>query len=390
LTKAHHCDLIRCITSTALGTRADVQRRLSDAAADAGLDALVSMSPENVAYTSGVVVASQALMRWRHAASVLCPDGREAMVCVDMEETSVLAARPDLELRAWAEFGGSAMEVLALLLADMGLSSGRIGIELSYLSVQDHKQLRGLLPRARFVASDGIILGCRRIKTEAEFAVLEELARIADRAIADSCRAVSAGCTEMDIAGALTGAIYRYGAQQFKLMIVATGPRSQLPNAGPTERVLEPGDICRLEIFAVKDGYHAGVCRTAAVGSPSPEAQKVYRSLVACKQAVLEALLPGARTREVYEIFRSRFDALGMPPISFVGHGIGLDMHEPPYLARFDTGSLEPGLVLGVEPLVYRTGYGFGMQIKDMVALDEHGPRVLSDVTSTDDLLIID
>jgi Xaa-Pro aminopeptidase len=358
--------------------------------AAAGLGALVSLSPENVAYTSGVVVPSQPLMRWRHAATVLCGDGTEAMVCVDMEETLVRTTRPDLELRAWAEFGGSAMATLATLLSDLGLSQAVIGVEQSYLPVKDHEELRHLLPQARFLPCDDILVACRRTKTREEVALLGELSRIADRSIADSCQAVGPGCTEMDIAGELTGAVYRYGAQQFKLMIVASGPRSQLPNGGPTPRVLKAGDICRIEIFPVIDGYHAGVCRTAVVGPASHEAQRIYSNLVECKRLVLGALVPGNTSQQVYEVFRSRFDQLGMPPISFVGHGIGLDLHEPPYLASFDTSNLEPGLVMGIEPLVYRTGHGFGMQIKDMVAIEEQGPLLLSDLTSTDELLVID
>jgi Xaa-Pro aminopeptidase len=329
-------------------------------------------------------------MRWRHAATVLTTDGREAMMCVDMEESSVRAARPDLDVRAWAEFGGSAMTTLAQLLGDLGVAGGRVAVEMSYLSAKDHEELRDLLPQASLSAGDLILQQSRRLKTEREVALLGELSRLADRAIADGCRAVSAGATEMDIAAALTAALFRQGAQQFKLMIVASGERSQLPNVGPTHRVLRQGDICRIEIFPVIDGYHAGVCRTAVVGEAGPTAQSTYRKLAECKQLVLETMAPGVRASDVYEVFRARFDELGMPAIAFVGHGIGLDLHEPPYLASSDDSTLMPGMVMGVEPLVYRSGHGFGLQIKDMVAVDEAGARLLSDVTCTDELLVIE
>jgi Xaa-Pro aminopeptidase len=355
----------------------------------AGFDALVCLSPENVAYTSGFVVPSQPLMRWRHAATVLTADGREAMLCVDMEESSVKAARPDVALHVWEEFGGSAMQALAGMLADLGLGNKAIGLELSYLSVQDHAELRSALPQAHLGPCDPVLAACRRTKTPTELALMGELSRIADRAIDDSCQAVSAGCTEMDIAAALTRSVYEQGAQQFKLMIVASGERSQLPNVGPSHRVLSPGDICRIEIFPVINGYHAGVCRTAVVGEAAPEARRVYRELVECKRLVLGAMAPGVAARHVYEVFRAKFDMLGMPPISFVGHGIGLDLHEPPYLAGFDDSELVAGLVMGVEPLVYRTGLGFGMQVKDMVAIEDGGARLLSDGTNTDELMVI-
>jgi Xaa-Pro dipeptidase len=358
--------------------------------AEAGFDALVCLSPENVAYTAGVVVPSQQLMRWRHAATVISARGQEAMVCVDMEETAVRQALPDMELRTWEEFGGSAMETVAGVLQEFGVGRGRVALEMGYISVRDYGELQGLLTTAEFGDAGPILVECRKHKSPAELELLGRLSRIADAAIAASCREVKAGSTEMDLAAALTRAVYENGAQQFKLMIVATGERSQLPNVGPSSRVLEPGDICRLEIFPVIDGYHAGVCRTAIVGAPPPHARRVYRNLVECRRAVLEALRPGARADKVYELFHAKFDELGMPSIAFVGHGIGLDLHEPPYLAAFDETTLDRGMVLGVEPLVYRTGHGFGMQIKDMVAVEEGGCRLLSDLTPTEQPLQIE
>lgn len=367
----------------------DAADRLAGALAGAGLDAIVCLSPENVAYTAGFVVPSHPLMRWRHAADVITADGRRGMVCVDMEETTVRAARPDSDVRVWAEFGGSAMAVLAELLGDLGLSRARVGVEFGYLPVRDHAELVRLLPGARLEPADALLARSRQVKTARELALLTRLARISDAAIAEACRSVAAGSSELDLAAALTGAVYAGGAQQFKLMIVATGERSELPNVGPTDRVLKPGDVCRIEIFSVIDGYHAGVCRTATVGEPAPEAGRVYRNLADCTRILLAAIRPGVRAGDVYAGFRAKFDELAMPPIAFAGHGIGVDLHEAPYLMAGAADVLKPGMVFGIEPLVYRTGYGFGMQIKDMVAVTEGGCQLLSDVTSTGEPLRI-
>jgi Xaa-Pro dipeptidase len=354
------------------------------------IDALVCISPENVAYTCGFVVPSQPLMRWRHAATVLGAGGRYAMVCVDMEETAVRTADPGVDLHVWAEFGGSAMEAVAEVVSDLSASGGRVGTELRYLPATDRDELERLLPGAEICGADELLAGCRRYKTDGEVELLGRLARIADRAISACCAEVKAGSTEMDIAAALTRSIYENGAQQFKLMIVASGERSQLPNVGPTDRPLQPGDICRIEIFPVINGYHAGVCRTAVVGKPSPDADRIYGHLAECRELVLDSIRPGVAASKVYEVFRAKFDSLGMPPIPFVGHGIGLDLHERPYLADFDGSSLGAGMVLGVEPLVYRTGHGFGMQVKDMVAVGGKGCTLLSDHTATSEMLRIE
>jgi len=170
---------------------------------------------------------------------------------------------------------------------------------------------------------------------------------------------------------------------------VATGERSVFPNVGPTARVLQHGDVCRVEIFPIIGGYHAGVCRTAAVGAPPPHAERIWATLTACKYLLLDAIKPGASSRAIYELYLAKVGELGLPPISFIGHGIGLHLHEDPYLGPTDDRALEAGMVLGIEPLIYETGFGFGMQNKDMVLVTSNGCELLSDYLDTDKLLVV-
>lgn len=370
--------------------RADVVDRLRERLSAEGMDALVVVSPENIAYAAGFVIPSQPLMRWRHAAAVIGADDREAMVCVDMEETTVRGAAPEADVRIWREFVDEPMRVLAGLLHDWGLERARIGLERKYLPAADFDQLQSFVPDAVFVDADELIMRSRQVKTDSERELLGRLSRISDTAIGHALSQVRAGDTEMDIAAALTRSVYEQGAQQFKLMIVATGERSQLPNVGPTTRVLTPGDICRVEIFSVIDGYHAGVCRTAVVGDAPPEAERIYKNLVECKRAVFDAIRPGVSTQSVYDLYRSTFNALKMPAISFVAHSIGVNLHEPPYFGPHSDQPVEENMVLGMEPLVYRSGHGFGMQIKDMIEVAADGARLLSNVTPTDRLFQVE
>jgi Xaa-Pro aminopeptidase len=136
-------------------------------------------------------------------------------------------------------------------------------------------------------------------------------------------------------------------------------------------------------------GYHAGVCRTAVVRKANPQAEKIWKTLVECKYILMNMIRPGASTRAIYEAFLKKFLELGLPPISFVGHGIGLHLHEEPYLCKYSDSPLEAGMVLGIEPLVYGAGMGFGLQNKDMVAVTETGAELLSDQTKTDQLIVI-
>jgi Xaa-Pro dipeptidase len=354
-----------------------------------GLDAIISCSPENFAYLTGFVVPSQPLLRHRHAMAIVTVSGKTSLLAVDMEETTVRKREPDTPLRVWGEFTDNAMAVLGQLLTEMGLAGANVGIEMDYLPAGDFAKLKEVVPKIAFVPAEGLLARARQIKTPDEIALLRKLSRIADQSITDAFKAVTVGSSEMDIAAALTRGVYTLGAEHFKLMIVATGERSCLPNVGPSERKLAVEDVCRVEIFSVISGYQAGVCRTAVVQKAPPHAERIWANLVECKYKILEMIKPGASSRAIYEAFLKKLSELNLPPISFVGHGIGLHLHEDPYLGKYSDTPLEAGMVLGIEPLVYQTGYGFGMQNKDMVLVTETGSELLSDYANTDKLLMV-
>jgi len=370
--------------------RQDVIDRQVGAIKEAHLDAIVSCSPENFAYVAGFLSPTQPLMRWRHAMALVTAGGQVALVAVDMEASTIRAKAGDgVEIAVWREFAFEAMAVLADLLRRHGLADARIGLEFDYLPAADFAELCKLLPRAQFVAAEALLARLRQLKTPHEIDILRRLSRIADRAIASAYGAVSAGAMEMDLAAALTRGIYEQGAEYFKLMIVATGERSVFPNVGPTDRVLRPNDVCRVEIFPIINGYHAGVCRTACVQSPPPQAERIWANLTECKYMLLNEIGPGAHTRAIYDLYLKQTERLQLPRISFIGHGIGLHLHEDPYLGPTKDQPLEAGMVLGIEPLIYETGFGFGMQNKDMVLVTESGCELLSDYVDTDRLLVV-
>ena len=369
--------------------REQVIARLRPALEERGWDGLVVSSPENFAYLAGFVVPSHPLMRRRHAAVVLPAGGDPAMMCIGVEEAMVRLRSGAAEVAVWDEFGDDPMACLAGLLERLGLSRGRLGVELGYLPAADFARLREAAPGVEWVAADRWLGRQRQVKTREELKLLARLSRISDASIGTALRAVKPGDTEMEIAAALTDGIYRGGAEDFKLMIVATGPRSQLANVGPTERILEAGDVCRVEIFAVAEGYHAGVCRTAAVGIPPPEAVEIWANLVECRDVLLDAIRPGVSSRSVWDRFEDVCGPLGLPLFSFVGHGIGLSLHERPYISPRHDQILEEGMVFGVEPLIYDTGHGFGLQLKDMVEVTARGARLLSDVNDNRELIAV-
>jgi Xaa-Pro dipeptidase len=352
------------------------------------LDAIIAVSPENVTYLSGFVVPSQSLMRWRHAACILAADGRIAMVAIDMEATTVKAHAAIGDLRIYREFSDDPMDKLAETIRDLKLDRGKIAIELDFLPAKDFANLQRDLPEVCWTAADPIFTNARQIKTADELVLLRRLSKLTDKALGDALRSARVGMSEMELAGNLLTSLFRGGAESYKLMIIASGERSQFPNVGPTERKLQHGDIIRMEIFGQKNGYLAGVCRTAVVGEATPEQYKIWANLIECKYLVMDLIKPGARCSEIYRKFLDKFSDLGFAPISFVAHGIGLHLHEEPYMGRYGNEIVQAGMVGAFEPLVYIPGR-FGMQNKDMFCVTESGCELLSDVTPADTLLRI-
>jgi Xaa-Pro dipeptidase len=367
----------------------DIIDKCVAAIAEEDLDAIIAMSPENFAYVTGFIVPSQPVLRWRHAAAVITRDGKRALFTVDMEASTVKNLEPGEDVRVWEEFEEDAMPVLADLLTDLGLSEARVGLETDYIPVRDMEHLEKLVPGVRWEGCHSIFNRLRMIKTPRELELMRKLARITDRSIKEALESVTTGDTEMDLAGAVTTNLFRYGAQNFKWLILASGERSQFPNVGPTLRRLERGDVVRLEVFGALNGYHTGICRTAVVQEASPEVTEIWSSIVACRDLIWETIRDGASGAAVWQKVMARFEELDWPPMGFVGHGIGLFVHEDPYIGKYRDARLESGMVLGTEPVLLVPGR-FGFQVKDIVSVGPDGCEVLSDVTNTDRLLIIE
>ena len=364
----------------------EIIARLRKRISAAGLDAIIAVSPENVTYVSGFVVPSQSLMRWRHAACVVTADGKISMVVIDMEATTVKAHAGIDDLRIYREFSDDPMVKLTEALQDSKLDRAKVGIEMEFLPARDFATLQKNLPDVNWVAADAIFNKARQIKTAGELALLRSLSKLTDNAIGTALRSAEVGMSEMELAGTLLTTLFAGGAESYKLMIIASGERSEFPNVGPSERKLKHGDIIRMEIFGQKRGYLTGVCRTAVVGEATTEQYKIWSNLIECKYLVMDLIKPGASCPEIYRKFLEKFGQLGFDPISFVAHGIGLHLHEEPYMGRYGDEIVEAGMVGAFEPLVYIPGR-FGMQNKDMFCVTDRGCELLSDVTPTDSLL---
>ena len=343
-----------------------------------GLEAVVATSPENVAYASGAAPPSQKTVRSRLAAAIIPAEGETEVVAVALEGPVVRTQSRLDSIRLYQEFVEDPIEVVADSLRRRGLDQGTVGVEETHLSHADYSKLAATLPKARLVSVDELFSNLRMVKTAAEIEAIRDIGAAAQRIHGDVCATFGAGATEREIANFVAERYAEEGGDGLTMLVVGSGPRSAAVNAPPTGRVLEHGDMLRLDIIGTKAHYHSDVARTVVVGEPSEEQQQVYDLLLGVHRRCLEALRPGVLSSEVYRIYSEAMDAARLPPYHFVGHGLGITLHEEPFVNELKSIPLEEGMVLCIEPLTLLEGR-FGIQIEDEVLITADGYEPFSE-----------
>ena len=361
--------------------------RQRKAVKERGLDALIATSWENVAYTGGVLIPTQPKLRRRIAATLVPAIGDPAIVVVDMEYTTVKRYGRIKDIRAYAEFKEDPIEVLAQTIKDKGLINGRIGFEGKAMAQDDFEQLRKKLPTARFSSEDPVFTQLRMVKSKKEIDTLCLVGQMADCAHRRVQEEARLGMTEQDIARIITDELMKQGADSVSILCVAAGDRSGLPNVSASNKELKKGDLVRIDIIATLNGYHSDVARTGVVGKPSASQESTWAKFVDTYYSVLENVKPGVRTSELYRIYKDKFTRYGLPISTFYGHGLGITVHEEPYIGEQFDDVLKEGMVLCLEPFILGEKEGF--QLENEVVVTRRGHKLITDITSIDDLFII-
>ena len=360
------------------GIADEILTKMDAVMADHGLDVLVATSPENVAWASGAAPPSQKTVRSRLAAAIVPRGGESELVAIELEGPVVRTQSRLDALRLYEEFVEDPVLVVADSLRERGLSESAVGVEETHLSHADYGKLAGALPGARLDRADELFADLRMVKTPAEIDAIRDIGGAAERIATEVCQRFGAGSTEREIANFVAERYAEEGGDGLTMLVVGSGPRSAAVNAPPTGRVLERGDVLRLDIIGTKGRYHSDVARTAVVGEPTNEQRHVYDLLFGVHRRCLSALRPGALTSDVYRIYREAMDKAGLPPYHFVGHGLGITLHEDPFVNELTEIVLEEGMVLCIEPLTLLEGR-FGMQIEDEVLITADGYEPFSE-----------
>ena len=261
------------------------------------------------------------------------------------------------------------------LLVSLGVK--KIMIEGERLSVARWQALKKALPDAVFdsEALDGIINGIRARKRGDEVEKIVKAQRIAEEALRLLLPQVKVGAVERELALELDTTMRRMGAQDVSFeTILISGKETSKPHGVPSDKKIERGDFVTIDFGALYQGYHSDMTRTFAVGEVSDEMARIYDTVLQAQLAGLDALAPGKVCRDVDKVSRDLIAAAGFGDRfgHGLGHSVGVEIHEYPYLNPRCDAVLQPGNVVTVEPGIYIPGF-CGVRIEDMALITEAG-----------------
>lgn len=342
------------------------QERALAAAKAAGLDALVAVPSTSMAWLCGTDPGrSERLM-----ALVLRPKVPSAFVTPFFEEERVRRDAVVDRTAVWQEH-----EDPVRLLATLLSGAKRIGVE-GTTDFHTASRLRDATG-ARLVDAAGLFDGLRAVKSEAERAILKDAASRMVAAIAATHARLAAGMTEKETGEVLSGELRRLGVRGGAL--VQFGASAALPHGGPGDARLAKGDVVLIDGGCRIRGYTSDITRTAAFGSASDEVRKVYAAVDAAQRAAFAAFRAGAIPEDVDRSARKAIEDAGYGAFFThrLGHGLGMDGHEAPYLVQGNRVPLVAGNVCTLEPGVYLPGK-FGVRIEDDAFATADGCEALS------------
>jgi Xaa-Pro aminopeptidase len=257
----------------------------------------------------------------------------------------------------------------------------RLGFERDHLTVRDAERLSRLEVSDPVPTSD-LVESERVVKDAGEVAAIRAAAEVAQAALAELLPTIRTGDTEREVAARLEHMLRRRGSEWHPFQtIVAAGPRSALPHARATSRPIGRGEWLLIDFGAELDGYCADITRTVIVGGKADGRQReIYRIVAEAQRAAISGLRPGMSGREADALARDVIETAGYGEAfgHSLGHGLGLEVHEAPRLARTAREPIPAGAVVTVEPGIYLQGWG-GVRIEDDVYLAADGARGLTD-----------
>jgi len=342
--------------------------RLGERLEGLGVDALLVTNLTNVRYLTGYSGSNGAVIA-RPGESVFLTDFRY------LERVE--------PLREFIEVRQANQDLIAFIAGrwpELAPSAGRVGFEAAHLSVSRHAVLADAAGAIELVATNGAVEGLRLVKDDGEIELIRRASAMLEPIYAALVADGLAGHSEFDVAWRIHQLVREQGGDEVSFdPIVASGEAGALPHAEPRRAAIESGGMVTIDLGAKLGGYCSDCTRTFAVGTPPPELEEVYELVLRAQLAGLAAVRPGVAGVDADALVREVISEAGHGDHfqHGTGHGVGLEIHEDPRLSTTSTATLEPGMIVTVEPGVYLPGVG-GVRIEDLVVVTADGCEPLT------------
>lgn len=367
--------------------------RLRKVMAAQDLAALLLTSKENVVYLSGLQTIG-----WdskHRPLGLIVPADNRMPVLVVAESLEYVAAESSWieDVRLWGGVrvpGAPTDPILAIhqAMRDLRLDNARVGWELGYgsrlgMPQTDYEALRAAMPEMRVVDGSAAIWQVRTIKSQAELAAIRQACEATSRAFAAGFKAIRKGMTERELAGILFRELAATNYKPGFVMIRSGRLKYRMINVEPFDKPLEPGDLVIVDLGATYKDYWSDFMRMASIGNPTEDQRAFFECDLAAQKAGVAAIRPGIPMRAIFQACVDVIKERGFAEharLERVGHGVGLDVHEPPSIAHNSDTLVEPGMVLTVEPIFFDrpNGHIGNFALEDVVAVTEKGHEILS------------
>ncbi len=359
--------------------------RLREASERAGLKALVLAGEPNIVYSTG--------LRGLAGAVVLSSECGDYIVSALLDYTRALEGAPrGFEVKAFYRGGeaGIKADVPAsdLLEADSVASavakvleacSGPVGVDLSWLPYQVAEQFKTVLGD-RLRDFSGGVASIRAVKSEREVEAIERALEASYKAFERALEDLAEGVSELEVAAKITGGVMEAGAWGTSFPVIAAFySNTALPHHSPgATRLSAPGPVL-IDWGSVVDGYMSDTTRSLWWGSGGSNYRRLMEDVVEAMENAIDTAGPGVQASDVDRAARRTLEKRGLARyfIHGTGHGVGVEIHEKPYLRPASKDVLEPGMVVTIEPGVYMPGL-YGVRVEDMVLITKRGRRVLT------------
>ena len=373
---------------------------------ESGLDALLLTSKENVIYFSGLRTIGWG-SKHRPMGIVLPKSNDKPVISVlpeNLYEVSYHSSWID-EIRPWGGWrrkDAAPDPITAFFDAckELGVEKGTIGLELGYgqrvsMSQEDFEDLKSKLANATLVDAGPLLWDLRIIKTAREIAALRKACDATTKAFERGFASLKPGMTERELASIIMSELSSQTCELPGFLMVRSGQlKYGMVNVEPFEKPMKTGEFVVVDVGANYKYYWSDFMRMAHIGEPNQEEMRFFDAELASQQAGVDVIKPGIKLHEIfdacYQVLVDRGLKEHVPGLERVGHGVGLDVHEPPSIAKGSEILVKPNMVLTVEPIFWdQPDHVIGnFALEDVLLVTENGHEVLS--TFPKDLYIVD